>query len=115
VNDTQLFGIPHLLARGNSFLEAIVLYYSKYDLELQLPCLEDTHYSPECCYWAEILDGSGGGRRPTQHWVLNKNSHTVPTTQQRLVNEPRGTLECEVIAKRYGNQTLPLVRVGRRP
>jgi hypothetical protein len=26
VNDTQLFGIPHLLTRGNTFLEAIVLY-----------------------------------------------------------------------------------------
>jgi hypothetical protein len=109
VNDTQTFRYPPLIDQGRYFLEAIILYCSQYDLNLQLPCLEDIHYGRNVVTGPFSFDVTGAvtstTTQPFPRWVLSKNSPAVPTAlptrHQSLVNEPRGNLKCEVIAERY--------------
>jgi hypothetical protein len=109
VNDTQTFRYPPIIDDGRYFIEAVILYCSKYDFGLQVPCMEDTHYGRNVVTGLYSFDVSAESvpktTQPSPRWILSKNSHAAPTAlatrHQRLVNEPRGNLKCDVIAEHY--------------
>jgi hypothetical protein len=109
INDTQTFRYPPLIDEGRYFLEAIILYCSKYYLGLQPPCMEDAHYGRSVVTGPYSFDVAAATTvkttQPRSRWVLSKSSHVVPsplpTRHQRFLNEPRGNLKCKVLAERF--------------